>query len=109
MLHVNGTPIQTDKDGFLVDLDQWSAEVAEHIAHKEGVSLSDEHWEIIHLVRQYYEVFELSPAMRPLVKFTQQQLGPDKGKSVYLLRLFPGSPSKLAAKIAGLPRPANCL
>jgi len=47
--------------------------------------------------------------MRPLVKFVGQELGKDKGNSMYLLTLFPGSPAKLGSKIAGLPKPENCL
>jgi tRNA 2-thiouridine synthesizing protein E len=47
--------------------------------------------------------------MRILVKTVGEKLGPDKGQSLYLLKLFPGSPAKVAAKIAGLPKPTNCL
>ena len=47
--------------------------------------------------------------MRPLVKYVSQTLGSDKGSSIYLLQLFPGSPAKVASKIAGLPRPEHCL
>ena len=47
--------------------------------------------------------------MRPLVKYVGQQLGKDKGTSMYLLGLFPGSPAKLGSKLAGLPKPDNCL
>jgi tRNA 2-thiouridine synthesizing protein E len=47
--------------------------------------------------------------MRPLVKRTGQALGADKGRSIYLQQLFPPSPARIASKIAGLPRPANCL
>jgi tRNA 2-thiouridine synthesizing protein E len=47
--------------------------------------------------------------MRVLVKLVARELGREKGNSLYLLRLFPDSPAKLAAKIAGLPRPTNCL
>jgi tRNA 2-thiouridine synthesizing protein E len=47
--------------------------------------------------------------MRPLVKLVKEQLGEDCGSSVYLMGLFGGSPAKTAAKIAGLPRPTNCL
>jgi tRNA 2-thiouridine synthesizing protein E len=47
--------------------------------------------------------------MRPLVKQVREQLGEDKANSIYLMQLFPGSPAKLLAKIAGLPRPTNCL
>ena len=47
--------------------------------------------------------------MRALVKYVRLKLGPDKGRSIYLLKLFPGSPAKIGSKIAGLPKPANCL
>ena len=47
--------------------------------------------------------------MRPLVKYIGQELGKDKGSSLYLLSLFPGSPARLASKLAGLPKPDNCL
>lgn len=101
--------IDTDKEGFLSNLAQWQPAVAEYIAAREGIELGERHWEIIHLIRQFYATYQVSPAMRPLIKYVQQQLGEEKGRSIYLLNLFPGSPPKLAAKIAGLPRPANCL
>jgi tRNA 2-thiouridine synthesizing protein E len=100
---------QLDKEGFLVSLNAWDESVAEHIAAQEGISLSEAHWEMLWLVREYYQNFELSPAMRPLCQFIKQRLGPEKATSIYLLRLFPGSPAKLASKIAGLPKPDNCL
>lgn len=109
MIELQGHQVETDKEGYLQNLDEWSSELAELIAQQEGICLSPAHWEILYLLRQFYNTFQVSPAMRPLVKYTQQQLGPEKGKSVYLLSLFPGSPPKLAAKIAGLPRPTNCL
>lgn len=98
-----------DEEGYLLDLADWSTELAEQLAAEEGVALSDAHWEIIHLLRNFYEEYGLSPAMRPLVKAVSKSLGSKKGRSIYLMTLFPGSPPKLAAKIAGLPKPANCL
>jgi tRNA 2-thiouridine synthesizing protein E len=98
-----------DKEGFLLDLTQWNESVAAELAAEEGVTLTDAHWEILRLVRSIYATYEVSPVMRVLVKHARRELGECKGNSVYLLRLFPGSPAKLAAKIAGLPRPANCL
>ena len=83
--------------------------MAEQIARKEGIVLSPAHWEILQLLRDYYREFDASPAMRPLVKYCALKLGPDKGRSIYLLKLFPGSPAKLGSKIAGLPKPDNCL
>lgn len=102
-------PEAFDNEGFLLDLSSWSPAVAEQIASAEGIQLADEHWEVIELLRDYYLRFDSSPAMRPLVKYCGMKLGPDKGKSIYLLRLFPGSPAKLGSKIAGLPKPDNCL
>lgn len=93
----------------MLNLQEWNPQVAYIIAEQEGIILTPAHWEIITVIREYYAEFDLSPAMRPLVKYTTLKLGPEKGKSVYLLSLFPGSPPKIAAKIAGLPRPANCL
>ncbi len=108
-LYVDGSEVATDKDGFLANLDDWSPAVAEALANAEQIALTQAHWEIIELLRDFYREFELSPAMRALVKRTAQKLGEEKGRSVYLLQLFPPSPAKIASKIAGLPRPANCL
>jgi tRNA 2-thiouridine synthesizing protein E len=98
-----------DAEGFLQQLEDWTPDIAEFIAQQENISLTSEHWEIIYLVRGFYQEFDLSPAMRPLVKYVGNHIGTEKGKSIYLMQLFPPSPAKLAAKIAGLPKPANCL
>jgi len=100
---------ELDKDGFLLNLNDWNTDVAAQLALQEGITLTDAHWEVIHCLRDFYQEFELSPAMRPLTKYLKQTLGADKSGSIYLMTLFPGSPAKLAAKIAGLPRPENCL
>ncbi|AZC19422.1 MULTISPECIES: TusE/DsrC/DsvC family sulfur relay protein [Pseudomonas] len=101
--------IELDKDGYLVDLADWSAEVAQALAATEELELGPEHWEIIELLQAFYREFQLSPATRPLIKYTALKLGPDKGNSLHLNRLFKGTPAKLAAKLAGLPKPTNCL
>jgi tRNA 2-thiouridine synthesizing protein E len=108
-LQLDKNTIETDKDGFLVHLEDWNEQVASLLATQEKIALDKAHWEIINLARQFYQNYQHSPEMRPLVKYTRQQLGDKKGSSLYLLSLFPGSPAKLACKIAGLPRPANCL
>ncbi len=104
-----GQTIETDKEGYLCDLNQWSPEIAKQLAHAENIDLSPAHWEIIELLREFYREFELSPAMRVLVKQVGLKLGAEKGKSIYLMQLFPPSPAKIASKISGLPRPDNCL
>ncbi|MHA6194267.1 TusE/DsrC/DsvC family sulfur relay protein [Pseudomonas wadenswilerensis] len=108
-LHVNGKDIALDKDGFLVDLGDWSTDVAHALAERESIELSADHWEVLELLRQFYTEYQLSPATRPLIKYTALKLGPEKGNSPHLNRLFNGTPAKLAAKLAGLPKPTNCI
>ncbi|MEL7941732.1 TusE/DsrC/DsvC family sulfur relay protein [Pseudomonas delhiensis] len=108
-LMVEGRGIALDKDGYLQYLDDWSVPVAEALAQQEGLHLSPEHWEILHLLREFHAQFQLSPANRPLIKYVAQRLGAEKGSSLHLNLLFKGTPAKLAAKLAGLPKPTNCL
>ncbi len=109
LVDADGNPVKFDKEGYLRHINQWNPSVASHIAEAEGLTLTEDHWEIIFLLRGFYTEFDLSPAMRPLVKYVSNKLGPDKGRSIYLMQLFPQSPAKLASKIAGLPKPSNCL
>jgi tRNA 2-thiouridine synthesizing protein E len=92
-----------DKEGFLRQLSQWNPAVAEQISNNEGISLEKSHWEIISLLRDYYQKFDSSPAMRPLVKYCAQKLGSEKGKSIYLLSLSRALPPRSAAKLPGYP------
>ena len=108
-LIVAGRSIELDKDGYLVDLADWSPATAEALAAAEQLPLSADHWEIIELLRAFYAEFQLSPATRPLIKYAALKLGAEKGNSAHLNRLFNGTPAKLAAKLAGLPKPTNCL
>ena len=108
-LRVEGEEIALDQDGYLADLHAWSPAVAEALAGREELQLTAEHWEILELLRDFYAEFQLSPATRPLIKYVALKLGPDKGNSLHLNRLFKGTPAKLAAKLAGLPKPTNCL
>jgi tRNA 2-thiouridine synthesizing protein E len=100
--------LNLDKEGFLRDLSDWNPEVAEVLAKNEEITLSGSHWQIINLVRDYYQQYQISPVTRVLVKITREKLGEDKGNSIYLMQMFSGKPAKLVSKIAGLPKPANC-
>lgn len=100
--------LNLDNDGYLVNLNEWSREVAVYLAEHEGITLSPDHWEIIEALQAFYQQFELAPSQRPFVKHIANTLGKEKGNSIYLMKLFPESPAKVAARIAGLPRPTNC-
>ncbi len=97
-----------DKEGFLQDFRDWQPEIAPVLAATESIELSEAHWEIIRLVRDYYERFHVSPTSRVLVKLVADKLGAEKGKSIYLMKLFTPKSAKLVAKISGLPKPNNC-
>ena len=101
--------LKLDSDGHLQHLADWSEKTAQQLAASENIELSAAHWEIIYLLKEFYQRFELAPPMRPLVKYIAQNLGKEKGRSIYLMQLFPPSPARVASKIAGLPRPENCL
>ncbi|MCF5062800.1 TusE/DsrC/DsvC family sulfur relay protein [Pseudomonas syringae] len=108
-LTVGERTLELDKDGYLVDLNDWSVDVANALAAADALELTPAHWEILELLRDFYAEFQLSPATRPLIKYTALKLGAQKGNSLHLNHLFNGTPAKLAAKLAGLPRPTNCL
>lgn len=101
---------QRNNEGFLEDAYAWDEQVAEVIASEDGLSLNEKHWEILHFLRDFYKEHEMSPpSNRLFVKAVKEALGEDRGNSIYLMQLFPGTPAKTACRIAGLPRPTNCL
>jgi tRNA 2-thiouridine synthesizing protein E len=108
-LIVEGRTIALDPDGYLQSLADWNPQVAQALAAAEDLQLTPDHWQIIELLRRFHAQYQLSPATRPLIKYVAQQLGADKGNSLHLNRLFNGTPAKLAAKLAGLPKPTNCI
>lgn len=103
------TDDMVDANGFLADRTLWTPAIAEAFAELESIGLTEAHWEIISLIQRFYDEFDASPANRALVKYVKIELGSDKGNSIYLMSLFPGSPTRLASRIAGLPKPKNCL
>lgn len=98
-----------DKEGYLLNLQDWTEAVALELARGMNIELTPQHWEVLYVMRGFHQRRGISPIMRILVKLVEKELGPDKGNSLYLLKLFPESPARVASKIAGLPRPANCL
>ena len=101
--------LELDNEGFLCHLDDWQESVATDLANTENIILTPAHWQVIHALREFYQTTDVSPAMRPFVKLVKDKYGAENGNSIYLMQLFGPSPAKIAAKIAGLPRPTNCL
>ncbi|WP_166268258.1 TusE/DsrC/DsvC family sulfur relay protein [Marinobacter caseinilyticus] len=104
------TAPQRNNEGFLENASEWTPAIAQDIATESDVELTEKHWEIIRLLRSFYKKHEISPpSNRLFVKAVKEQLGEEKGNSIYLMQLFSGTPAKTACRIAGLPRPTNCL
>lgn len=108
LLVADNRQVAVDQDGFLRVLGDWDVSVAQALALAENIELSAAHWEILTLVQNFYQQTGLSPATRALIKLVAKQAGPDKGNSIYLMKLFGGKPALSVSRIAGLPRPANC-
>lgn len=106
----NGTTIETDEDGFLLHLDNWNMDIAGELAKYEQVDMSEKHWEIVTFLRDYYNEFQIAPAIKILAKeIAKKNDLPKKEASNYLYELFPAGPAKQACKIAGLPKPTGCV
>jgi TusE/DsrC/DsvC family sulfur relay protein len=95
--------IEVDEDGFMLEPQQWNEDVAKALATTEGVNeLSEEHWKLVHYLRNYFLQFGVAPMIRKLCKETGYDL-----KKVY--ELFPSGPAKGACKVAGLAKPTGCV
>ncbi|WP_371372218.1 TusE/DsrC/DsvC family sulfur relay protein [Thalassotalea aquiviva] len=105
----NNQEIETDKQGYLLNVSDWHQDLAVIIAEQEQITLTEDHWEVVNFVRNFYLTYKTSPAIRALIKALKAEFGEEKANSRYLYRLFPKGPAKQATKIAGLPKPARCI
>lgn len=95
--------IDVDEDGFMQEPEKWDEAIAKALATTEGVDdLTEEHWKIVHYLREYYLKFGIAPMIRKLCKETGFPL-----KKIY--ELFPSGPAKGACKVAGLAKPTGCV
>jgi TusE/DsrC/DsvC family sulfur relay protein len=95
--------VDVDEDGFMQEPDKWTEDIAKALASTEGVSeLTDDHWKIVHYLRNYFLQFGVAPMIRKLCKETGYDL-----KRIY--ELFPSGPAKGACKVAGLAKPTGCV
>jgi TusE/DsrC/DsvC family sulfur relay protein len=98
-----GIDVELNEEGFLMDPQQWTEEMAKELARKEGIEdLSDRQWLVIHFMRSEYFAKGTAPAVR--------MLGKTSGVSIKeLYELFPRGPAKVAARVAGIPKPKGCI
>lgn len=102
-IEVNGKSIETTENGYLVNLEDWSEDVAKTMAAEEGVELTDKHWDIITYLRdEYFNNNQNQPNERTILKAMGDKWGTKIGQKD-TFALFPKMPSKQGGKIAGLP------
>ena len=100
-IEVNGKTIETDEEGYLANRTDWTEDVAKEMARLDSCELSENHWEVINFLREYYEEYQIAPAVRVLTKAIGKKLGADKGNSKYLYELFPTAPPSRPASTRG--------
>ena len=100
---IAATDVELNDEGFFVHPEQWTEEMAPEIAQREGIErLTDAHWKIIRFMRAEYFAKGTGPTVRVL--------GKTSGVSIKeLYQLFPKGPAKVAAKVAGIPKPRGCI
>ncbi len=108
-IEVEGKSYETDEEGYLVNLSDWNPAIAVYIAKTEEIDMTEQHWDIVNFLREYFEEYQIAPAVRVLTKAVGKKLGADKGTSEYMYSLFPYGPGKQACKIAGLAKPTGCI
>jgi len=102
-LEILGKRLELDENGNLKNLSDWSEEIANELAKKEGIEkLTDRHWMVINFMRKEYKDKGDAPSIRKLTKESGVNT-----KELY--QLFPKGPTKKAARIAGLPKPKGCI
>ena len=100
---ITGVDVQLDDEGFFADPTQWSEDMAPQLARDAGIDeLTDRHWQVIRFMRAEYLEKGTGPTVRVLGKTSGVPV-----KELY--QLFPKGPAKVAAKIAGIPKPRGCI
>ncbi|MBV1703617.1 MAG: TusE/DsrC/DsvC family sulfur relay protein, partial [Hyphomicrobiales bacterium] len=85
-------------------LPTWNEEIAREIAVKEGIALTPDHWEVVHLLRKHYKLHGHSLSGTRLLQALDEPFAMRGGKK-HLYELFPGGPVSQGSRIAGVPAP----
>jgi TusE/DsrC/DsvC family sulfur relay protein len=104
-IQINRSEIETDDQGYLMDPETWDERVAQTLAQQAGVELGDEHHEILHYIRDYYDKHQVAVDARFVIKYIAEELGYGRRARQRLYELFPYGYMQQACKIAGMRRP----
>lgn len=94
---------ERDGEGYLIDPSEWNEDIARVLASEENIELTDDHWDVIHFMRAFYDEHQIAADTRYVIKHLAQRMGRDAQKKLF--DLFPYGYVKQACKIAGMMRP----
>ncbi len=94
-----------DAEGYLVEPQDWSEEIALEFARQENISLTDDHWDVIHFMRAFFEEHQVAADARYVIKHLTARLGANSRNKLF--ELFPYGYVKQACRIAGMKRPRS--
>ena len=104
-VRVDGRDIETDAEGYLRRLDDWSEDFAKALARQEGLELTDSHWEVIRFLRAWYHEHGVQAQVRVMIRHFSERWGAARGSNMALHEMFPrGGPQKQGNRLAGLLR-----
>lgn len=106
VIEVEGRYIQIDSEGYLVDPDDWTAAVTEHMAEVDGLELEDDHWLLIDFLNRFYGEFQVAPELPVLARNLCKDQNDCRWTRRYIKQLFPNG-AKTACRYAGLPAPVG--
>ncbi|MRR51838.1 MAG: TusE/DsrC/DsvC family sulfur relay protein [Rhodocyclaceae bacterium] len=109
MIEINGKTIETDPEGYLANLEDWTEDVAKVLSAQDELELTENHWKVLNWIRAYYEENSTAPNLRVMTKTIGGDLGDEYSDKKFLFDLFPYGPAKQAARYAGMPKPTGCV
>jgi tRNA 2-thiouridine synthesizing protein E len=102
---IENRSLETDGEGYLVDPNAWDEKAAGQLAANEGITLSNEHWQILAFMRRFYDEHQVAADARFVIKFMAEEMGQGRQARNRLYKLFPYGYVQQACKIAGMKRP----
>ncbi len=110
-LDFNGKKIETDDEGYIQNADDWSKELAEFMAKKDGLELTKEHWALIDFIKDYFAKNGQAPSIRNVAKKVAEvcNLPNVRAGNKHLYVLFPQGPALQLVRYAGLSKPTGCV
>ena len=99
-------PVERDAEGYLVNPDDWTDDIAMELAKEENIDLNETHWQILRFMRKYYSEHRVIPDVRHVDRFlvTENEIDKKEAKKI-IFKLFPYGYVKQACKISGMRKP----